>query len=116
MATGLVDKWNGADLADFGAIYPFVGSEVFWFVLCVAVWLGFHVWQALDETKMYKESEVSLKEPGHLRWALRQDTLHGAVATDADGPIASMGEGSRGSRATEGPKAASPGTDAPSPS
>jgi hypothetical protein len=55
---------------------------VFWYILCVATWLGFHVWQAVHERKQFEESKASLKDPEHLRWALRQDTLHGAVSTN----------------------------------
>lgn len=82
MSTGLVEKWHGLDLADFGPVYPFVGSEVFWFIVCIAVWIGWHVWQGMNERNTYEHDERLLKDPQVLRDAVRRDTMNGEKRDD----------------------------------
>ena len=47
MATGPVDNWLNLDT--FGAIYPFVGSEVLLAILGYAFWLIWHFLQIKKE-------------------------------------------------------------------
>ena len=54
MSTGNFDNWAG-NIADIGPIYPFVGSEFLWFIICVAFWIGWHVIQATRETREWDE-------------------------------------------------------------
>ncbi len=54
MSTGAFEDWTGT-IADIGPMYPFVGSEVLWFVLGVAFWIGWHVVQARRESKKWKD-------------------------------------------------------------
>jgi len=90
MATGLVEKWHGMDLAEFGPIFPMVETTEMWFVVCVLFWLGWHVWQGINERKTYDHDEDVLKNPEVLRWALHQDTIAGAYDNnkkkEGDGP------------------------------
>lgn len=55
MSTTVVESW-AVDLAELGAIYPFVGSEVLLVVLTVIAWIGWHVWQMRHE----KEEEEAI--------------------------------------------------------
>ena len=50
MSTIGLDSW-AVDLKDVGAIYPFQGSEVLMVIIGVALWIGWHVWQARHEQK-----------------------------------------------------------------
>ncbi len=78
MSTGLVEKWNTMDLANFGAVYPMVEITELWYVLCILAWLGWHVWQAFNERRTYDHDREVLKDPETLRWALHRDTIEGA--------------------------------------
>ena len=52
MSTGL-ESW--ANPETIGAIYPFQGSEMLMFGLCVAFWLLWHVLNQFSETEEWKE-------------------------------------------------------------
>lgn len=52
MRTGLIETWAG-NPADVGPMYPFVGSEVPLFVVCVVLWLAYTVWQIKHENATY---------------------------------------------------------------
>lgn len=78
MSTGPVDKWNGLDLANIGPISPMIHTTEFWFIVCILIWLGWHVWQGFNERKTYDHDREVLKDPETLRWALRRDTIEGA--------------------------------------
>ena len=40
MAT--VGEWDVASLGDYTAVYPFLGTELLWFLVAVFFWLFFH--------------------------------------------------------------------------
>ncbi len=52
MSTTNVESW-AVDLADVGAIYPMVGSEVILVIIGVAFWIFWHVWQIKHENATY---------------------------------------------------------------
>ena len=52
MSTGL-ESW--ANPETIGAIYPFAGSEMLMFGLCVAFWLLWHVLNQFSETQEWKD-------------------------------------------------------------
>lgn len=52
MAT--IESWD-ITMADTGALYPFVGSEWFWLIVCVVFWIVWHVMQTKMETSTYEE-------------------------------------------------------------
>lgn len=54
MSTGNFENWAGT-ITDIGPIYPFVGSEVFMFILGLVFWIWWHVVQTIRENKTYEE-------------------------------------------------------------
>lgn len=54
MATGQVESWAG-NISDMGPIYPFVGSEVLWFIVGLALWGLWHVLQIIQEKRAHRE-------------------------------------------------------------
>lgn len=54
MSTTGFSSWAG-DLKDFGAIYPFQGTEMAMVIAAVAFWLIWHVWQLAAESKELRE-------------------------------------------------------------
>lgn len=62
MSTTNVESWTAAPLAEFGPIYPFVGSEGLLVLLLLAAWLGWHVWQIKLERRQEEEQLSLLKK------------------------------------------------------
>lgn len=62
MATGLVDNWLNVD--QFGAIYPFVGTEGLLAFAGIAFWVGWHIVQIMKESKEFNEDLKHIKEQG----------------------------------------------------
>ena len=55
-------NWGG-DISQLGAIYPFVGYEMYFFLICVAFWLFWHFCQAsIEEKELAKEKEIYNEE------------------------------------------------------
>jgi hypothetical protein len=71
--TGLVESWQGNPL-DLGPIYPFPGLEVLLFIVCVAAWIGWTVWQARLENATYAREAETLKAPGRLAAAVAPES------------------------------------------
>ena len=63
--TGDIETW-AANPAEMGPLYPFVGWEVAFLVMCVALWLAWTVWQMARESTDYADQDKKLKEPGEL--------------------------------------------------
>jgi|TARA_B110000495_G_C22773334_1_gene452533 hypothetical protein len=57
MSTGL-ESW--ANPETIGALYPFQGSEMLMFGLCVAFWLLWHVLNQFSETAEFAEDTRTL--------------------------------------------------------
>ena len=49
-----VDSW-AVDLANVGPIYPWVGFEGIMFIVSLALWIGWHIWQVKFETNTYND-------------------------------------------------------------
>jgi hypothetical protein len=62
MSTGLVDNWLNLDT--FGAIYPFVGTEVLLTVVGFAFWFGWHVLQYQKESAEFKADIENINKQG----------------------------------------------------
>ncbi len=62
MSTTEVTTW-AVDLATVGPIYPFVGTEMMWFILGLLFWVGFHVWQIGFERDGYDKDLSALSKP-----------------------------------------------------
>ena len=74
MATTMVESW-AVDLATIGPIYPFVGSEVVLWLIGVALWLGWHVWQARFENRTYRHELQRINSPERIERAMREQHL-----------------------------------------
>ena len=62
MATGQVDNWMNIDT--FGAIYPFVGTEVILTVLGFAFWIGWHIIQIKRENAEFRRDIENINRQG----------------------------------------------------
>lgn len=69
MQTGMVESWV-SDPNLLGPLYPFVGTEMLWVLICVAVWLGWTVWQMRFEAAHYAETAARLKKGKALKKAV----------------------------------------------
>ncbi len=74
MSTTLVDSW-AVDLADVGPIYPMVGTEVFLWIIGMAAWIIWHIWQVRHESKAYEEEMQILRKEGNVDRALRGERV-----------------------------------------
>ena len=63
MNTGSFTDWGGA-IADIGAIYPFVGSEIILVVIGVVFWVAWHVSQLRSEAAQLKSEDDHYKSGG----------------------------------------------------
>jgi hypothetical protein len=54
MSTGSFENWAGT-ITDIGPIYPFVGSEMLWFILALVFWIWWHIVQTKRENKDYAD-------------------------------------------------------------
>ncbi len=54
MSTGSFENWAG-NIADIGPIYPFVGTEFLLWVVGMAGWIIWHIWQTRIENRTYED-------------------------------------------------------------
>jgi hypothetical protein len=54
MSTGSFENWAGT-ITDIGPLYPFVGTEMLWFILGLVFWIWWHVVETKRENKTYEE-------------------------------------------------------------
>ena len=62
MATGPVDNWLNIDT--FGAIYPFIGTEMLLTVAGFAFWLIWHVLQLRKENEEFAKDIENINKQG----------------------------------------------------
>jgi hypothetical protein len=74
MATTMVESWS-VDLATIGPIYPWVGSEVGLWVIGMAIWIGWQVWQLRFENRTYAAELQRLNSPDKIERAMREQHL-----------------------------------------
>ena len=74
MATTMVESW-AVDLATIGPIYPWVGSEVVLWLLGMAFWIGWHIWQGRFESRTYRDDLERLNSPDKIERAMRDQRL-----------------------------------------
>lgn len=74
MGTGIFSTWSG-NVAELGPIYPLVGWEVFFVIVCFALWIGFHVWTIRAEDKHLKEHEEKHGDRDSLVDILARESL-----------------------------------------
>jgi hypothetical protein len=54
MSTGNFENWAGT-ITDIGPLYPFVGTEMLWFIAGLVFWIWWHIVQTKRESKTYAE-------------------------------------------------------------
>ena len=52
MAT--VTNWVEVMESGQGQVYPYVGTEIWWLILAIVIWLGWHVITGISETKEHE--------------------------------------------------------------
>lgn len=71
MSTG-IENWVGT-MTEVGPLYPFVGSEKLWLIVCVALWIIWHIWQTRIEKKQYEDEVRRYGDPETLRKLIRKE-------------------------------------------
>lgn len=66
MSTGNFENWAGT-ITDIGPMYPFVGTEMIWFLAGLAFWIWWHVVQTKRESRQYEEEIKRYGSPESLR-------------------------------------------------
>lgn len=54
MSTGNFENWAG-NIVDIGPMYPFVGTEMIWFIAGLVFWIWWHIVQTKRENRAYEE-------------------------------------------------------------
>lgn len=72
MSTTPIESW-AVDLADVTNIYPMVGSEVILTVICVALWIVWHIWQVRFENETYRKEREQYGSPDNIRNSIGDD-------------------------------------------
>ncbi len=71
MSTGLVDNWLNID--QFGAIYPFVGSEVVLACVGIAFWIIWHIVQFKKESVEFAQDIKNISAKGGVKQVLAEE-------------------------------------------
>ena len=74
MSTGMVESWAGK-MTDIGPIYPFVGSEMLLWLVGMALWIVWHVWQVRNENQEYADEVEKYGKGENLLKAIRGERL-----------------------------------------
>lgn len=70
MSTTAVTTWV-TDISQLGPIYPFVGTEMLWYLVGLVFWIAFHVLQGRIEAREFEKEEESIRKPGRMGQALK---------------------------------------------
>ena len=74
MSTGSFESWTG-NVLDIGPLYPFVGTEMFWFILCFGFWIVWHVLQWRMEDANYEDDLGVLAKGDNMERALKGEKI-----------------------------------------
>ena len=66
LSTTIVETW-ATDISKVGPIYPFVGTEVLWFIAGLIFWVWFHVAQFRIEDKELAADAEAARDPERLK-------------------------------------------------
>jgi hypothetical protein len=69
-----VGNWQG-NLSDIGPIYPMYGTEMILVLICIVMWIGWHIWQFRMENKNYEDDLRTLKQGDNMDRALRGERV-----------------------------------------
>ncbi len=73
MSTGSFENWAGT-ITDIGPMYPFVGTEMLWFILGLVFWIWWHIVQTKRENKTYAEEVKRYGDPESLKKIIDGET------------------------------------------
>ena len=74
MSTGMVDSWGGT-ITDIGPLYPFVGAEVLFWIIGMAFWVIWHVWQYRTEKREYEDEVAKYGSVDTLKKVMRGEQV-----------------------------------------
>jgi len=72
MSTTGIESW-AVDLKDVTAIYPFQGTEFLLFLIGMALWILWHIWQIGWEKKYNADKVAKFGDADAIKGALDQD-------------------------------------------
>lgn len=75
MSTTPVESW-AVDLTTLGPVYPFVGSEIFMYIVALVLWVAFHIGQIRQENRILNEEAERMRDPKKLEEALKLTNGH----------------------------------------
>ena len=74
MSTGQIENWTGSML-DIGPLYPFVGTEMLFWIVGMVLWIAWHFWQAKAENQEYEEQMRKYTQGENLQKAMRGERI-----------------------------------------
>ena len=70
--TGNFTNWDG-NIADLGAVYPFVGWELLMVLVLLVVWIVWHVMQIQMENRQLDDEAAAMRKSGAMQKALQDE-------------------------------------------
>jgi hypothetical protein len=70
----MVDSWGGA-IAEIGPLYPFVGGEVLFWIVGMALWVIWHIWQFGHEKRQFDDDLAKYGKGETLTRAMRGEPV-----------------------------------------
>lgn len=58
-----IETWE-TNPVEVGPLYPGVGSELVLYVICVAAWISWTIWQMKLENRTYRDQSDSIRQQG----------------------------------------------------
>jgi hypothetical protein len=74
MSTGNFADWQGP-MTEIGPMYPFVGSEMLWAGIALALYVVWVIMQWGMESRNYEDDLKVLKVPGNMERALKGEKI-----------------------------------------
>ena len=74
MQTGMIENWTG-NITEIGPLYPFVGSEMLLWVIGMALWIIWHIWQVRHEAQEYEDQIRKYASGENLQKAIRGERV-----------------------------------------
>jgi len=73
MSTGMIDTWS-VNMTEVGPLYPFVGTEFFWFIVCFVLWIIWHIVQIRMENRTYEHEVERYGDTETLKRLIKMET------------------------------------------